>query len=84
MAHALKMEPPNIRIIQPVIGGGFGSKLDMYPFEPICALLSMKSGLPVQITYDREEEFLASRQLTPVSEWNRAEDALAAFEAAND
>lgn len=60
MAHALKMEPSRIRIVQPVIGGGFGSKLDMYPYEPICALLAMKAGRPVQIVYDREEEFIAS------------------------
>jgi xanthine dehydrogenase molybdenum-binding subunit len=60
IAHALKMEPSDIRIIQPIIGGGFGSKLDMYPYEPICALLSIKTGQPVQIVYDREEEFLAS------------------------
>ena len=60
MAHVLKMEPSNIRIIQPIIGGGFGSKLDMYPYEPICALLAMKAGQPVQIVFSREEEFLAS------------------------
>nr|MBC8278106.1 xanthine dehydrogenase family protein molybdopterin-binding subunit [FCB group bacterium] len=60
IAHALKMEPSKIRIIQPVIGGGFGSKLDMYPYEPICALLAMKSGRPVQIVFTREEEFIAS------------------------
>ena len=60
MAHALKMNPSDIRVIQPVIGGGFGSKLDMHPFEPICALLSIKTGRPVQILYSREEEFIAS------------------------
>ena len=60
MARVLNMEPSNIRIIQTIIGGGFGSKLDMYPYEPICALLSMKTGQPVQITFDREEEFIAS------------------------
>ncbi|MBU1652553.1 xanthine dehydrogenase family protein molybdopterin-binding subunit [bacterium] len=60
MAHVLKMEPSDIRIIQPTIGGGFGSKLDMYPYEPICALLAMKSGQPVQIAFSREEEFIAS------------------------
>ncbi len=60
MAHALKINPSDIRVIQPVIGGGFGSKLDMHPFEPICALLSMKTGRPVQIIYSREEEFIAS------------------------
>ena len=59
-AHALKMDPSKIRIIQPVIGGGFGSKLDMLPFEPICALLAIKSGKPVQLLYSREEEFIAS------------------------
>lgn len=66
MAHALKMNPSDIRIIQPVIGGGFGSKLDMYPFEPICALLSIKSGKPVQIIYTREEEFIASPTRQPM------------------
>ncbi len=60
MAHALKINPSDIRVIQPVIGGGFGSKLDIHPFEPICALLSMKTDRPVQILYSREEEFIAS------------------------
>ncbi len=66
MAHALKMNPSDIRIIQPVIGGGFGSKLDMYPFEPICALLSIKTGKPVQIIYSRQEEFISSPTRQPM------------------
>ena len=66
MAHALKMNPSDIRVIQPVIGGGFGSKLDMHPFEPICALLSIKCGRPVQILYSREEEFIASPTRQPM------------------
>ena len=66
IAHALKMEPSKIRIIQPIIGGGFGSKLDMYPYEPICALLSMKVGRPVQIVFSREEEFIASPTRQPM------------------
>ena len=60
LAHCLKMDPSRIRIIQPVIGGGFGSKLDMLPFEPICCLLAIKAGKPVQLIYNREEEFIAS------------------------
>lgn len=66
IAHALKMEPSKIRIIQPVIGGGFGSKLDMHPFEPICCLLAMKAGKPVQILYSREEEFILSPTRQPM------------------
>jgi CO/xanthine dehydrogenase Mo-binding subunit len=30
-AEILNMDPARIRIIQPPIGGGFGSKLDIYP-----------------------------------------------------
>lgn len=66
MAHCLKMEPSKIRVIQPIIGGGFGSKLDMHPFEPICALLSMKTNRPVQLIYDRQEEFIASPTRQPM------------------
>lgn len=66
IAHALKMDPSKIRIIQPIIGGGFGSKLDMHPFEPICALLSIFAGKPVQLIYDREEEFIASPTRQPM------------------
>ncbi len=66
LAKALRMEPSNIRIIQPVIGGGFGSKLDMHPFEPICALLSMQTCRPVQIVFSREEEFIASPTRQPM------------------
>ncbi|MBT5995119.1 MAG: xanthine dehydrogenase family protein molybdopterin-binding subunit, partial [Candidatus Marinimicrobia bacterium] len=57
MSQVLKMDPSKIRVIQPIIGGGFGSKLDIHPFEPICALLSIKTGQPVQILFNREEEF---------------------------
>ncbi|RLD26600.1 MAG: xanthine dehydrogenase family protein molybdopterin-binding subunit, partial [Bacteroidetes bacterium] len=66
IAHALKMDPSKIRIIQPIIGGAFGSKLDMHPFEPICALLAKKSGKPVQILYSREEEFILSPTRQPM------------------
>jgi xanthine dehydrogenase molybdenum-binding subunit len=66
IAHALKMEPSKIRVIQPIIGGGFGSKLDMHPFEPICVLLAKKSGKPVQILFSREEEFILSPTRQPM------------------
>jgi len=39
-AELLGIDPGRIRIVQPPIGGGFGSKLDIYPFEPICILLA--------------------------------------------
>ena len=65
-AEILGMDPARIRIIQPPIGGGFGSKLDIYPFEVICVWLARATGRPVRLVYSREEEFLASPTRQPV------------------
>ena len=55
-----------VRIIQCVIGGGFGSKLDTYAYEYIAILLALKTRKPVKIVFSREEEFFATspRQCT--------------------
>lgn len=55
-----------VRIIQAVIGGGFGSKLDTYAYEYIAILLALRTRKPVKILFTREEEFLATspRQCT--------------------
>jgi xanthine dehydrogenase molybdenum-binding subunit len=60
LAEVLDIPGRNIRLIQPAIGGAFGRGLDIYPFEPIAALLARKSGRPLRIAYDRREEFLAA------------------------
>lgn len=60
LAPALGIGPGDIRVIQPPVGGAFGSKLDVYPYEPIAALLAKRTGRPVKVIYSREEEFLAS------------------------
>ena len=64
-AEVLGMDPQRIRIIQPPIGGGFGSKLDIYPFEPICVFLAQKARRPVKMVFTREEEFIASPTRQP-------------------
>ena len=65
-AEILEMDPGDIHIIQPPIGGGFGSKLDIYPFEPICVFLARAARCPVKLIYTREEEFIASPTRQPV------------------
>ncbi|HJW26140.1 MAG TPA: xanthine dehydrogenase family protein molybdopterin-binding subunit [Rhodocyclaceae bacterium] len=65
LAPALGLQPGDIRVIQPPIGGAFGSKLDVYPYEPIAALLARKTGRPVKVIYSREEEFKASPTRQP-------------------
>jgi aerobic carbon-monoxide dehydrogenase large subunit len=45
----------NIRVIAPDVGGGFGSKLDVYAEEAICLSLAKKLGVPVKWTETRSE-----------------------------
>ena len=49
-----------IRVISPVMGGGFGGKIDLVT-EPVTALLAMKTGRPVKLVYGRQEEFTSAR-----------------------
>jgi CO/xanthine dehydrogenase Mo-binding subunit len=65
-AELLGIDPGRIRIIQPPIGGGFGSKLDIYPFEPIAIFLAKATRRPVKLVYTREEEFAVSPTRQPV------------------
>lgn len=47
-----------IRVIAPDVGGGFGSKIYVYPEELACLWASMKTNRSVKWTSDRSEAFL--------------------------
>jgi carbon-monoxide dehydrogenase large subunit len=47
-----------LRVIAPDVGGGFGSKIFIYPEEIVCLWASKKSGVPVKWAADRSESFL--------------------------
>jgi xanthine dehydrogenase molybdenum-binding subunit len=65
LSEALGIPGRDVRVIQPAIGGAFGRGLDVYPFEPIAALLAKASGKPVRVAFTREEEFIASATRQP-------------------
>ncbi len=47
-----------LRLIAPDVGGGFGSKIFIYPEETACAWAAKKVGAPVRWTAERSESFL--------------------------
>ena len=47
-----------LRVIAPDVGGGFGSKIFIYPEEMVALWASKKVGRPVKWTCDRTEAFL--------------------------
>jgi aerobic carbon-monoxide dehydrogenase large subunit len=49
-----------LRVIAPEVGGGFGSKIAVFPGEMIAVFCSMKLGRPVKWTETRRENYLAT------------------------
>jgi carbon-monoxide dehydrogenase large subunit len=47
-----------LRVIAPDVGGGFGSKIFIYPEEVVCLWASKKVSRPVKWVSDRSEAFL--------------------------
>src|SRR5690606_7971686 len=47
-----------LRVIAPDVGGGFGSKIFIYPEEIVCLWASKRTGVPVKWVADRTESFL--------------------------
>ncbi|HEX7094447.1 MAG TPA: molybdopterin cofactor-binding domain-containing protein [Acidimicrobiales bacterium] len=62
LAVTTAMPEHKIRVIAPAVGGGFGSKLDFYAEEVLCAALASKLGRPVRWTEERTEAALATVQ----------------------
>ena len=59
MSAFYNVAPENkLRVIAPDVGGGFGSKIYIYPEEIVCLWASKKTGVPVKWTSDRTEAFL--------------------------
>jgi CO/xanthine dehydrogenase Mo-binding subunit len=65
LARALDMQPSEIIVKAPTIGGAFGGKIWIRNFHPIAALLAKKARRPVKYIMTREEEFAASRPRVP-------------------
>ncbi|MDN2581671.1 xanthine dehydrogenase family protein molybdopterin-binding subunit [Aquibium sp. ELW1220] len=59
MSAFYNVAPENkLRVIAPDVGGGFGSKIFIYPEEIVCLWASKKTGVPVKWVADRTESFL--------------------------
>ena len=59
MSAFYNVAPENkLRVIAPDVGGGFGSKIYIYPEEIVCLWASKRAGVPVKWVADRAESFL--------------------------
>ncbi len=58
IAHTLQIPESNVRVIVPLLGGGFGAKCDFH-YEGHIAALAKAAGRPVKLVFTRREEFFA-------------------------
>src|SRR4051794_19083823 len=58
VAHVLQMPASHVRVIVPLLGGGFGAKCDFH-FEGHVAALARAARRPVKLVFSRREEFFA-------------------------
>jgi len=58
VAHTLQIPESNVRIVVPLLGGGFGAKCDFH-FEGHVAALARAARRPVKLVFSRREEFVA-------------------------
>jgi len=57
IAAMLSVPEHSVRVIAPEVGGGFGSKLNVYPEEALVAYAAMRLGAPVKWIETRRENF---------------------------
>ena len=60
LAMMLGLEENRLRVVAPEVGGGFGSKLNVYAEEALMGFVAMKIGKPVKWIESRRENFLCT------------------------
>jgi CO/xanthine dehydrogenase Mo-binding subunit/CO/xanthine dehydrogenase FAD-binding subunit len=61
LAHVLGLDVAQVVVREVAVGGGFGSKSKITDHEAIAALLSIRTGRPVRLVLDRDEEFATTK-----------------------
>ena len=60
LALATGVPESKLRVVAPDVGGGFGSKLQVYPEEALAIALAVRLGVPVKWIEERSENALAT------------------------
>src|SRR5579883_2513422 len=60
VAMMLGLEENRLRVVTPEVGGGFGSKLNVYAEEALMGFVAMKINKPVKWIESRRENFLTT------------------------
>lgn len=62
LAEAIGVAPDKVRVVAPMVGGGFGAKTGLYPEFVVAARLAIDLDRPVKWTETRSENMVAMTQ----------------------
>ncbi len=65
LAEVFGLEPEQVRVISPHVGGGFGSKGTPRPQVVLAALAALAVGRPVKLAFTRQQMFACTGYRTP-------------------
>lgn len=71
LASTLGIPENHVRVIKPHVGGGFGGKMELRPWEFCAAFLARKTGRPVKFVLSRAEELAAGRRRHGMKIWSK-------------
>lgn len=57
LAHLFGLDPKDVRVIAPFVGGGFGGKAALWSHTALCAAAAKLTGRPVKLVVSREGVF---------------------------
>lgn len=59
LSTVLRLDPSQVHVKVPDVGGGFGAKIALYPEQALCAAIAIDIGRPVRWEESRTENMLA-------------------------
>ena len=71
LASTLGLPENNVRVMKVQIGGGFGGKMELRPWEFCAAFMSMRTGRPVKFTLTRRDELAYGRRRHPMTIYSK-------------
>ncbi|MFH1034172.1 MAG: molybdopterin cofactor-binding domain-containing protein [Pseudomonadota bacterium] len=62
LASTLGIPENHVRVMKVMVGGGFGGKMELRPWEFCAAFMALRTGRPVKFTLTREDELAYGRR----------------------
>lgn len=71
LAQTLGIPENHVRVMKVAVGGGFGGKMELRPWEFCASFMALRTGRPVKFTFTREDELAFGRRRHPMSIYSK-------------